>query len=51
MKRRALHKVVVVAISLLVTVCTMNGCVYLMIGSIGALGGYAISADTVQGTT
>ena len=28
-----------------------SGCVYLVIGSVGALGGYAISSDTVQGTT
>ena len=30
---------------------TFSGCVYLVIGSFGALGGYAISSDTVQGTT
>ena len=29
---------------------SFSGCVYLVIGSIGALGGYAISSDTVQGT-
>jgi len=31
-------------------IVTLNGCVYLVIGSVGALGGYAISSDTVQGT-
>ncbi len=28
----------------------LNGCVFLVAGGIGALGGYAISSDTVQGT-
>ena len=28
----------------------LSGCVYLVVGSVGALGGYAISSDTVQGT-
>lgn len=27
----------------------MNGCVYLIIGSVGALGGYVVSPDTVEG--
>ena len=29
---------------------SFSGCVYLIVGSVGALGGYAISSDTVQGT-
>ncbi len=28
----------------------LSGCVYLIIGSVGAVGGYAISSDSVQGT-
>ena len=31
-------------------VAHLSGCVYLIIGSVGAVGGYAISSDTVQGT-
>jgi hypothetical protein len=27
----------------------LNGCVYLVVGSVGALGGYVISPDTVEG--
>ncbi len=37
-------------ILLMLGIVTLNGCVYLVIGSVGALGGYAISSDTVQGT-
>ncbi len=29
----------------------MSGCVYLVVGSLGALGGYVISPDTVEGIT
>ncbi len=28
---------------------TLNSCVYLVVGSVGAVGGYAISPDTVEG--
>ena len=31
--------------------CSMSGCVYLVVGGIGALGGYVISPDTVEGMT
>jgi len=30
-------------------VLALSGCVYLIVGSAGAVGGYAISSDTVQG--
>ena len=30
---------------------SLNGCVYLVIGGIGALGGYVVSPDTVEGRT
>jgi len=30
---------------------SLNGCVYLIVGGIGALGGYVVSPDTVEGTT
>jgi len=35
---------------LLLTMSALSGCVYLIIGSVGAVGGYAISSDSVQGT-
>ena len=31
-------------------ILSFQGCVYLVIGSIGAVGGYVVSPDTVQGT-
>ncbi len=30
---------------------SMSGCIYLVVGGIGALGGYVISPDTVEGLT
>ncbi len=30
---------------------SLSGCVYLVVGSIGALGGYVVSPDTVEGST
>lgn len=30
---------------------TLSGCVYLVVGGIGALGGYVVSPDTVEGIT
>lgn len=35
---------------LLFAVLSFQGCFYLVIGSIGAVGGYVVSPDTVQGT-
>ncbi len=32
-----------------VLVMTLNSCVYLVIGGVGAVGGYAISPDTIEG--
>lgn len=29
---------------------SVNGCVYLVVGGVGALGGYVVSPDTVEGT-
>ena len=36
---------------LLPCVFLMTGCVYLVVGGVGALGGYVISPDTVEGLT
>jgi len=36
--------------SLAVLLGTTAGCVYLVVGSLGAVGGYVVSPDTVEGT-
>jgi hypothetical protein len=39
-------------IALLVpSLCLLSGCIYLVVGGIGAVGGYIISPDTVEGIT
>ena len=47
MKSAALKKLLLV-LFLSFTLCT-SGCVYLVVGGIGALGGYVVSPDTVEG--
>ena len=47
MKFAALKKSLLVFV-LGLTLCT-SGCVYLIVGGVGALGGYVISPDTVEG--
>jgi hypothetical protein len=39
------------AIVMLLVACSLSSCVYLVIGSVGALGGYVVSPDTVEGMT
>ena len=51
MKRFISTRNVLFSILFILSAWTFSGCVYLVIGSVGALGGYAISSDTVQGTT
>ena len=51
MKPYILLRNILFSILFISSALTLSGCVYLVIGSIGALGGYAISSDTVQGTT
>ena len=43
-------KGVFVLFLLLTSVVLLQGCVYFVIGSIGAVGGYVVSPDTVEGT-
>ena len=31
--------------------CSLSGCIYLVVGGIGAVGGYIVSPDTVEGIT
>ena len=39
-----------ISILLLLGIASFQGCIYLVIGSIGAVGGYVVSPDTVEGT-
>ena len=50
MNRRIVHENVLASILFLGVLVFFNGCAYLVVGGVGALGGYAISSDTVQGT-
>ena len=50
MNRRIVYQNVLASILFLGALVSFNGCVYLLVGGVGALGGYAISSDTVQGT-
>ena len=36
---------------LLLATLALNGCVWLVVGGVGALGGYVVSPDTVEGVT
>jgi hypothetical protein len=36
---------------LLPLVLSMSGCIYLVVGGVGAVGGYIVSPDTVEGLT
>lgn len=38
-------------LALALSASLLSGCVYLVIGSIGAVGGYVVSPDTVEGVT
>ncbi len=40
-----------IIVLLIPLLCSMAGCVYLVIGGIGAVGGYIVSPDTVEGIT
>lgn len=44
-----LRKKFLMSSALLFSVTFLSGCVYIVVGSLGALGGYVISPDTVQG--
>ncbi len=39
------------AVGVLCASSCLSGCVYLVLGSLGAVGGYAVSPDTVEGTS
>ena len=44
-------KFIIRQLALLSVVFLFSGCVYLIIGGMGALGGYVVSPDTVEGVT
>ncbi|MCK5344316.1 MAG: hypothetical protein KAR20_12970 [Candidatus Heimdallarchaeota archaeon] len=43
------RKKVLVGVFLFSMVFTLTGCIYMVIGGVGALGGYVVSPDTVEG--
>jgi hypothetical protein len=43
-------KIAILILSVLVSF-SVSGCVYLVVGTVGALGGYVISSDTIEGVT
>ena len=45
------RKFLIRQLALLSFVFACSGCVYLIVGGIGALGGYVVSPDTVEGVT
>jgi len=51
MKLLSFRKNVVLKFLLPLVMIFSSGCVYLVIGGLGALGGYVASPDTVEGTT
>lgn len=51
MNHLALRRFVMGVCFLLSIVMSLNGCIYLVVGSLGALGGYVVSPDTVEGIT
>ncbi len=50
MKRSSAIKNIFLTIFLNSALLSSSGCVYLAVGSIGAVGGYVVSPDTVEGT-
>ena len=51
MKSQSLVKKALMLVLLVPLLFTMTGCIYLVVGGIGAVGGYIVSPDTVEGLT
>ena len=49
MSFRSLRQKSLTGILMCLLMFALNGCIYLVVGSVGALGGYVISPDTVEG--
>src|SRR5574339_432771 len=46
-----IHQKIVKCLVCIPILFNLSGCVYLVVGGIGALGGYIVSPDTVEGIT
>ena len=46
-----IRKTIIPFIMMLVLCAVFSGCIYIVAGTVGALGGYAISKDTMEGIT
>ena len=46
---KELRKNIIVRILMFPIMMSLSGCIYLVVGSIGAVGGYVVSPDTVEG--
>ncbi|MCR4336450.1 MAG: hypothetical protein NUV91_01395 [Candidatus Omnitrophica bacterium] len=44
-----LHQKILRLLFIVSLLFSSNGCIYLLVGSVGALGGYVVSPDTVEG--
>ena len=51
MNRRIFYRNILASILFLGVLVSFNGCAYLVVGGVGALGGYVVSPDTVEGIT
>ena len=51
MKFPHISKNIFVAVLLIPLLISCSGCIYLVVGGIGAVGGYIVSPDTVEGVT
>jgi len=51
LKNRLTRKNILSKILMLSVLLCLHGCVYLVVGGIGAVGGYVVSPDTVEGIT
>lgn len=51
MKFPNISKNVLIAVVLIPLLFSFSGCIYLVVGGIGAVGGYIVSPDTVEGIT
>jgi len=51
LKLQKLHKTIFLHILILPVLLSLSGCIYLVVGGLGAVGGYVVSPDTVEGVT
>jgi len=51
MKSMSVRQEVLKRLIMIPLLVSLSGCVYLVVGGIGALGGYVISPDTIEGLT